>query len=347
MPTRTAGLMDFLHGLYQFQAVAVLSENICQRLPALIGGENAIICRHDGQHRIITSVVARHPFSRANLMPHINESGIMAMHPFWESVFEEDCPVRAISGVTSRADWEANPLYNEVFAPDGIRDQLNMEILGNPQNFVTVNVLRGRRGFSEEDYLVFRMLRPHFAQAFENAAMAESAGLVHAPSGSCWMIALDMHGRIAMDEDEARNMLSTRFGTAGDFPEPVARWLNAQVRCLNEGWLETRLAPLMHRHRDAIWQFTLFRNFENPGYTLSARLQQDASRSRHLTPRETEIMNWVAQGKTNDEIALILGLSLNTVKTHLKRIFAKTGVENRTAASLAWKPPSTSAAPPA
>jgi len=259
------------------------------------------------------------------------------MHPFWDNIFQEECPVRAISDVTTRAEWEANPLYNEVFAPDGIRDQLNMEILGNPQNFVTVNVLRDRRGFSDDDHMVFRMLRPHFAQAFKNAAMAEGAGLVHTPSGSCWMIPLDMNGRIVEGEGDAHTMLSTRFGTAGDFPEPVERWLADHVRRLNQGWLETRLAPMTYQHRSALWQFTLFRNFESAGYILSARLQQPVARSTQLSAREAEIMNWVTQGKTNDEIAMILGLSLNTVKTHLKRLFIKLGVENRTSASLVWK----------
>lgn len=143
---------------------------------------------------------------------------------------------------------------------------------------------------------------------------------------------------------EIRSGVESTPGVGAFSSSSRRRWLNPvrALRCLNhlhhEGWLETRLAPLNHQHRDASWQFTLFRNFENAGYTLSARLQQNSDAKRQLTPRETEIMHWVAQGKTNDEIALILELSLNTVKTHLKRIFIKTGVENRTAASLAWKP---------
>jgi DNA-binding NarL/FixJ family response regulator len=51
-----------------------------------------------------------------------------------------------------------------------------------------------------------------------------------------------------------------------------------------------------------------------------------------LTPREAEILSWVVQGKTNPEIGVILGIQLTTVKKHLESIFAKIGVENRTAA---------------
>jgi DNA-binding NarL/FixJ family response regulator len=52
-----------------------------------------------------------------------------------------------------------------------------------------------------------------------------------------------------------------------------------------------------------------------------------------LTPREAEVLFWVARGKTNDEIATILGIGLTTVKKHLESTFGKLGVENRTAAA--------------
>jgi DNA-binding NarL/FixJ family response regulator len=53
-----------------------------------------------------------------------------------------------------------------------------------------------------------------------------------------------------------------------------------------------------------------------------------------LTPREAEVLLWVAQGKSNSEIAGILDCAENTVKVHLARIFEKLGVENRNAASM-------------
>ncbi|MBV9105466.1 MAG: response regulator transcription factor [Verrucomicrobia bacterium] len=53
-----------------------------------------------------------------------------------------------------------------------------------------------------------------------------------------------------------------------------------------------------------------------------------------LTPRVAETLLWLAQGKTNGEIATILGNSESTVKKHVFEIFDKLGVETRTAASL-------------
>ncbi len=54
----------------------------------------------------------------------------------------------------------------------------------------------------------------------------------------------------------------------------------------------------------------------------------------NLTPRVAEVLLWVAQGKTNGDIAAILGISESTVKKHLLEIFQHLGVETRSAATL-------------
>jgi DNA-binding NarL/FixJ family response regulator len=51
-----------------------------------------------------------------------------------------------------------------------------------------------------------------------------------------------------------------------------------------------------------------------------------------LSPREAEVLHWVAQGASNKEIARHLHLSEATVKSHLLHIFSKLGVNDRTQA---------------
>ena len=53
-----------------------------------------------------------------------------------------------------------------------------------------------------------------------------------------------------------------------------------------------------------------------------------------ISPREAEVLLWMAQGKGNPEIAVILNLSVATVKKHTIHIFEKLGVESRTSAML-------------
>jgi DNA-binding CsgD family transcriptional regulator len=52
-----------------------------------------------------------------------------------------------------------------------------------------------------------------------------------------------------------------------------------------------------------------------------------------LTAREREVLEWVAAGKTNRDIAAILGAKPRTIEKHLERIYEKLGVETRTAAA--------------
>lgn len=53
-----------------------------------------------------------------------------------------------------------------------------------------------------------------------------------------------------------------------------------------------------------------------------------------LTPREGEVLQWVAAGKTDADVALQLGCSPRTVHKHLQRVYVKLGVETRTAAVM-------------
>jgi len=57
-----------------------------------------------------------------------------------------------------------------------------------------------------------------------------------------------------------------------------------------------------------------------------------------LSPRETEVLSWVVEGKSNPEIGVILGISERTVQKHLERVYPRLGVESRHAAMrVAWQ----------
>ena len=69
---------------------------------------------------------------------------------------------------------------------------------------------------------------------------------------------------------------------------------------------------------------------------LSAAVRAPAAQPDHdpdeLTPRESDVLRLIAEGKSNREIARALYVSEATVKTHVNRIFAKTGSRDRTQA---------------
>lgn len=89
--------------------------------------------------------------------------------------------------------------------------------------------------------------------------------------------------------------------------------------------VQTRLA-----RSEAMKQRLAANNGFNPNFERPDLLQ----RAHGLTPREAEVLIWVAQGKSNADVAAILGMSDKTVKQHLGVCFQKMGVESRNAATV-------------
>jgi DNA-binding CsgD family transcriptional regulator len=142
------------------------------------------------------------------------------------------------------------------------------------------------------------------------------------------------HCEILFAERAATRWLKQFFGSApspGLLPGEVSRWLEA--------------APAVNRAKSLVAnrgdeKLFVSRQRPHPPHSVSLLLEVvEASstnfgrRHRGLTPRESEVLHWLGQGKSNGEIAQILGLKPATVGKHLERIYPKLGVENRTAAA--------------
>ena len=65
-----------------------------------------------------------------------------------------------------------------------------------------------------------------------------------------------------------------------------------------------------------------------------AKLYRRTAQLDRLSARESEVLNWIACGKSDVQIGAILGVSARTVQKHLQNLYAKLGVENRTAAAM-------------
>jgi DNA-binding CsgD family transcriptional regulator len=70
-----------------------------------------------------------------------------------------------------------------------------------------------------------------------------------------------------------------------------------------------------------------------PENTLPNRIGVESDRIRMLSRRERELLNGVTSGQSNKRIALNFGLTEATVKVHMRSIFRKLGVSNRTQAA--------------
>nr|WP_315425711.1 response regulator [uncultured Albidiferax sp.] len=139
-------------------------------------------------------------------------------------------------------------------------------------------------------------------------------------------VVLDGQGRVAWRSPQATRWLDSVFGT--DAAEQGSAWLQSTQGRGEVFAALTGGSRLVARHMGQS-------GFSETMLLLRVVPADNVSRQPDvpLTPRETEVLSWLAKGKTNRDIADILGMSPRTVNKHLEHIFEKLGVETRSAAT--------------
>jgi DNA-binding response OmpR family regulator/DNA-binding CsgD family transcriptional regulator len=179
-------------------------------------------------------------------------------------------------------------------------------------------------------------IRVHLA----NARLAHSARVALDASGR-HLLATDASGRVLWSTPQAAKLLERTFsdfhGEGYMLPTAVQSWLERRTRAgvksmvdeialeLNSSVLKLRLSHVGQLAPNEVLLRLIEGGVDNDNLVFEIKLQ--------LTPRESEVLMWVARGKSNRDIAEILKLSPRTVNKHLEQIYTKLGVENRASAA--------------
>lgn len=127
-----------------------------------------------------------------------------------------------------------------------------------------------------------------------------------------------------------------RTGVDNRLPHQIRQWMTmSRKRMGAKDKFPTTLAPLIINRPSAHLTIRYMRDGTCSVVLFDEHLLElpaDRLVSFGLTPRETEVLRWLAQGKSNFEIATILNISSRTVSKHLERVYLHLGVENRHAA---------------
>jgi DNA-binding CsgD family transcriptional regulator len=212
-------------------------------------------------------------------------------------------------------------IYDTWFQPFGVEHELEVGIpspLWHTKTFLFDRA--GGRDFTERDRLVLDLLQPHLARLWRaartrrllSAALAElDRGDGHDDRG---VILLGLGGEIEFASPPTQRLLREFFSaaTGGRLPAALADWLESDGA-----------KPLLRRRGTR--RLTVKR-------ADGALLLEETREEIQLTPRERQVLSWVARGKTNAEIARLLWLAPSTVRKHLEHVYAKLGVNTRTAA---------------
>lgn len=144
-------------------------------------------------------------------------------------------------------------------------------------------------------------------------------------------VLLDAQGRVAWRSPQATRWLEQAFGSENIAQsQTAASWLGtAQTGGETSVALpEGRRLVARHMGQGDLGESMLLLRLATQDNAATQRMREVT-----LTPRETEVLSWLAKGKTNRDIADILGMSPRTVNKHLEHIFEKLGVETRSAAT--------------
>lgn len=146
-------------------------------------------------------------------------------------------------------------------------------------------------------------------------------------------------GIVCLDDDLrviafSRNT-SELLGSFTAQPVEVGQLLPVELRSIEKD-LSGKITPIIMERRGITLTGT--RSLPLPGGVSVLVLAANATELSlpPLSMREDEVMQWLSEGKSNEEIGIILSISHHTVKNHLDRIYRKIGVDNRHAAMLAW-----------
>jgi DNA-binding response OmpR family regulator/DNA-binding CsgD family transcriptional regulator len=144
------------------------------------------------------------------------------------------------------------------------------------------------------------------------------------------LVVATLDGQILFSTVRAGRVLTEHFGSGGDILPPEL------LACVGTESAKGPLEIAVNGARLRVRQFSEVGEAEcvtlliEPQLDDSARLQRRFS----LTQREAEVLFWIAQGKSNPEIAAILANTTGTVKKQVASILSKLEVENRMSAGL-------------
>jgi DNA-binding NarL/FixJ family response regulator len=171
-----------------------------------------------------------------------------------------------------------------------------------------------------------------------NARLTQSAHAALDVAGR-FLLAVNRQGKVMWSTPQAQKLLADNFvGGHGDefvLPEALQQWLEQSQQ--GKGGSKGVPAASFPDHPELRLHYM---GKAGPNEFLLRLARESTSiapaeftSELGLTAREGEVLSWLSKGKTNRDIAQILGLSPRTVDKHLEQIYAKLGVENRTAAA--------------
>lgn len=248
-----------------------------------------------------------------------------------------------ISDLMDRRAFRRTELYRDVYGPMGVEYQMAVTLPGPPGSVIGIALNRDRRDFAERDRQMLDLLRPHLARLRRDAALRDAERLLSSLVDRTLLdhgraaIAVERGAVVAFASAGARELLATYLPVPerpSELPEAVAAW---RRRERNRG-LEPSHDLVVDGPAGRLVAH-LLTSPEAAGHDVILLEERGVARERRalmalgLSSRQAEVLELVALGRTNAQVASDLHLSARTVQKHLENIYDRLGVRSRAAAT--------------
>lgn len=239
-----------------------------------------------------------------------------------------------IADLISQREFEKTELYNEGYRPSGVRHQIALQAHASNfgSNFITLG--RANKAFTDQERQTLNFLMPHMRLVYDRLLREQRAR--EAFSERLRAIA-DPHPYLAVDKDlflrdaneEALSLMNTLSSFDGiRLPQEIAHSLGDSLHSVRPISTTLTLNGRTYRVTGNQSEYEGFRYVSLESID-TAEPSDGCNLITALTRRQNEIALWIKAGKTNPEIAKILGISERTVHKHVENIFRTLGIENR------------------
>lgn len=333
-------MLENLRLLYAETSLEALRRRMVIDLRRLVPGDYIAfnLIQRAPEARVIARFAEPDPPLATLLQPAFNAH--CREHPFFGVQDDWRAPqARKFSDFLSQRQLMATGLFNEYYRKLGTRFQMYFPFDAGGPFGLGISINRRAKDFNETDRAILNLLIPHYRQAHANVSLLEQERHLRSlladaqsVSGEGTLVA-NRGGRVDWVSRQARNLLCAYLDFEVEvgrrLPELLRRWCEAEPLAVES---PSRPLRLTAARGTLILRIAAHREDQVVLFFREQPLAESSLPVPRLTSRENEVLSWLAQAKSNAEIAVILGLSVRTVGKHLENIFAKLGVENRAAA---------------
>jgi DNA-binding CsgD family transcriptional regulator len=340
-------LLNCLRDVYAIRSLSAFRADVISTLRNVVPADHTSYNEIDPARKLLITLT-----NPANAVDFPNSLEVFRRHISEHPLIAYYARTRAgqalkISDFLTQRQFHRLGLYNEFFRRVDVEHQMAFTLPAPSPVMIGIALNRSRADFTERERFCLDLLRPHLIQAYDIAEVIgqvdpKTALLEHVVNqGGLGVVVLTRGEKVRLVTRLAEQWLAEYFGgrlaQMKRLPDMLRRWVRCQeVASADRDHIPLSREPLRVQQQGKELVVRLLCEPDQSLLLLKEQfaVQPPALEAFGLTRREAEVLAWVAQGKTNDEIAIILGVSPRTVAKHLEKMYPKLGVENRTAAAV-------------